>query len=156
MPGPPPKAAGERRRRNKVAGSRVLAVVSSDEVEIPSLLLDGAHPMTVSWWRDIWSSPMSSEFDRSDIHGLLILAVLVDAFWRKPSRELAGEIRLQRQAFGLTPLDRRRLQWEIDRGDEAVERTAARAKAKRPKAVKDPRVANAGKQGTTARRRPSA
>jgi hypothetical protein len=73
---------------------------------------------------------MAPEFERSDVHGLYLLAVLVDEFWLEPSQQLAAEIRLQRQCFGLTPIDRRRLQWEIDRGDEALERTAQRRKPK--------------------------
>jgi hypothetical protein len=62
---------------------------------------------------------MAPEFDESDVHGLYLLAVLVNEFWNAPSKELAAEIRLQRQCFGLTPIDRRRLQWEIERTDHA-------------------------------------
>jgi hypothetical protein len=85
--------------------------------EAPSLppSLDGGpwHSMTQQWWDDLWDSPMAPEYDDSDRHGLFLLAVLVDGFWRSPSKELAAEIRLQRQCFGLTPIDRRRLQWTI-------------------------------------------
>jgi hypothetical protein len=59
---------------------------------------------------------MAAEFVQADIHGLYILAELEDAFWREPTIALAAEIRLQRTAFGLTPIDRRRLQWEIESG----------------------------------------
>ncbi len=99
--------------------------------------------MTLAWWRDVWSSPMAPEYDESDRHGLFLMAVLIDEFWLSPSKELAAEIRLQRQAFGLSPIDRRRLQWEIERGDEANERTKKRrakpaaSKADEPSA--DPR-----------------
>jgi hypothetical protein len=54
-------------------------------------------------------------------------------------KELAGEIRLQRLCFGLSPIDRRRLQWDIDRGDEAEAKTAAR-KVTRAKPKRDPRL----------------
>jgi tRNA U34 5-methylaminomethyl-2-thiouridine-forming methyltransferase MnmC len=80
------------------------------------------HPATVAWWRDVWASPMAPEYHESDVHGLYILAMLVDGFWTSPSQALAAEIRLQRQCFGLTPIDRRRLQWEIERTDEAQEK----------------------------------
>ena len=155
MPGPVPKSAGERRRRNKVAGARTLAVVAPGDVDVPALPME-AHPMTIAWWADVWASPMSPEFDRSDVHGLIMLAVLIDQFWRVPSKDLAAEIRLQRQAFGLSPLDRRRLQWEIERGSEAAERTKARKSSARPRAARDPRVSDGGTQGTQARQRPSA
>ena len=35
-----------------------------------------------------------------------VLAVLIDEFWKEPSKELAVEIRLQGQRFGLSPLSR--------------------------------------------------
>lgn len=93
----------------------------------------GWHHLTTEWWADIWASPMAPEFDSSDTHGLYLLADLVDAFWLEESprqrASLAGEIRLQRQCFGLTPIDRRRLQWEIARGDDAEQKTRARRKA---------------------------
>jgi hypothetical protein len=69
---------------------------------------------------------MAAEFLQADIHGLYILAELVDRFWAEPNKELAAEIRLQRQCFGLTPIDRRRLQWEVERGESAATRTQQR------------------------------
>lgn len=84
------------------------------------------HPMTAAYWDDLWRSPMSSEYVQADVHRLFMLAVLVDDFWRKPSAERHSEIRLAGQAFGLTPIDRRRLQWEVERGEEATERTTRR------------------------------
>lgn len=99
------------------------------------------HPMTLAWWRDVWSSPMAPEYDDSDKHGLYVLAMLVDAFWVKPTWTTAAEIRLQRQCFGLTPIDRRRLQWEIEKVDEAQDKGRRRRAATAPKAdpAADPR-----------------
>ena len=71
--------------------------------------------MTRRWWQAVWRSPMAKEFLKVDLHGLYRLAVLVDEFWSKPSTKLAGEIRQQQAAYGLTPIDRRRLQWEVKR-----------------------------------------
>lgn len=140
-----PKDPSTRARRNRVAGARQLQVVENPE--IPDLPDDAEvewHSMTEAWWRDIWSSPMAPEFDSSDIHGLYVLAMLVNGFWREPTQALAGEIRLQRQCFGLTPIDRRRLQWEIDRGEEAEAKVQQRrnskvAPAKKAAGRKDPR-----------------
>lgn len=80
------------------------------------------NAMTKRWWHDVWASPMSSEYLRADEHGLFRLAVLVDMFWVEPSRELAAEIRIQQQAFGLTPLDRRRLEWNIEQVEQAKDK----------------------------------
>lgn len=137
-----PKHPSVRARANKVAGARTLSVLH--DVVVPDLPGDREWlAATAEWWADLWASPMAPEFDASDAHGLFMLAVLVDEFWRKPSANLAGEIRLQRQCFGLSPIDRRRLQWEIDRGEEADESTRRRreAQAVRPVAVEedDPR-----------------
>lgn len=138
---PMPKSSGTRARRNKVSTHRQLEAVH--DVEAPSLP-EGRewHAQTLAWWADVWASPMAPEFDDSDQHGLFLLAVLVDAFWESPSQVLAAEIRLQRQCYGLTPIDRRRLQWEIDRGDSAAAKTHKRraAAAPKPEAVEeDPR-----------------
>ena len=69
------------------------------------------HSMTRAWWRAIWLSPMAEQWLPSDRHSLYLLADLVNNYWHKPSVALASEIRQQEGRFGLTPLDRRRLQW---------------------------------------------
>lgn len=142
MPGPAPKHPSVRSRTNKTSTAARLSAVH--DVEMPDLPVPDAgdwHPMTIAWWRDIWASPMAPEFEKSDRHGLFILATLVNEFWLSPTKDLAAEIRLQRQAFGLTPMDRRRLQWEIERVDEAQDR-GDRRRATTPKPAKpaeDPR-----------------
>jgi hypothetical protein len=82
--------------------------------------------MTQAWWDDVWASPMAQEFDSSDVHGLVALAALVDDFWTAETprqRQMASqEIRLQGVRFGLSPIDRRRLQWEIEKTDEAQQK----------------------------------
>ena len=133
---PLPKHPSTRARRNKVAGARTLQAAAVPDIpELPEDADTLWHPMTRSWWTDIWSSPMAPEFDESDVHGLFVLAMLVNAFWTEPSQALAAEIRLQRQCFGLTPIDRRRLQWEIDRGEAAGQQTTKRRNEVAPKAV---------------------
>jgi len=83
---------------------------------------------------------MAGEFLQVDIHGLFVLAELIDEFWSEPSKELAAEIRLQRQCFGLTPVDRRRLQWEVERVEEAA--TRRQRKRREPaEPIDDPRKA---------------
>ncbi|WP_326565089.1 hypothetical protein VSH64_24920 [Amycolatopsis rhabdoformis] len=136
-------------RRNKTA---TRATLSRDhDVKMPPLpermhrsddgddMIVGWHEMTLAWWADIWASPMAPEFEISDMHGLFVLAVLVDDFWRNPTTALAAEIRLQRMAFGLTPIDRRRLQWEIERVDEAQDQGQKRRAARKEHAVKEPK-----------------
>ncbi len=78
--------------------------------------------MTRLWWRDIWHSPMASEYLKADIHALYRLAVLVDRFWTQPKLAIAAEIRQEQAHFGLTPLDRRRLEWIVEKAEEATRR----------------------------------
>lgn len=103
----------------------------------------GWHSETKSWWADVWASPMAAEFHSSDRHALFIIAVLVDKFWRNPSEKLAAEIRIQRVSFGLTPYDRRRLEWTIESAEESKDRGKARRSrgaAAQPSADDDPRL----------------
>lgn len=135
---PMPKDPSTRQRRNKAATRTTLHAVH--DVEAPALPKGRRwRKATKDWWADVWASPMAPEYDSSDVHGLFVLAALVDEFWAAPSTALASEIRLQRQAYGLSPIDRRRLEWSIDRGDEAVERTRERQAARTPKPAEDPR-----------------
>jgi hypothetical protein len=89
------------------------------------------------YWTRLWSSPMASEFHQmSDIEGLYRLLALVELFWKKPNATLNGEIRLYEQQFGLNPLARRRLEWQIvdteKAKDAAEERAERRGAASRP------------------------
>lgn len=127
MPGPAPKDPSTRQRRNK--NSTAAQLKADPNLEIPELPRRMAwNDQTRAWWADVWSSPMAPEFDESDRHGLNMLAVLVDDYWMAANaRErmpLAAEIRQQSQRFGLSPIDRRRLQWEIERTEEAQRRGA--------------------------------
>lgn len=102
------------------------------------------HQATLDWWADMWASPMAAEYHSSDKHALFVLAVLVDQFWYEPSTKLASEIRLQRVAFGLTPYDRRRLEWTIVATESAKDQDQKRRNgqtSKQPDHGNDPRLA---------------
>ncbi len=146
MSGPAPKDPSTRSRRNKTSTNATLKADAA--IVAPELPPYEWHPMTLAWWRDLWASPMAPEYDESDRHGLFKLAMLQNDFWTaataKERKEASAEIRLQEQRFGLSPIDRRRLQWEIEKTQEAVEkgekrRTTAKANASdKPKG--DPRA----------------
>lgn len=138
MPGPPPKPLAVRQRQNK-ATTRATLSTEPTRRRVPSMPKHRAwNALTVAWWRDTWQSPMSSEFLPSDIHALYVLAELIDQFWEKPTTFLAAEIRQQRQAFGQTPLDRRRLEWQVERVEEKRTRRP-RPEADGPARTDDPR-----------------
>lgn len=129
MPGPAPKDPKKRQRRNKAPTAATLKLAPSG-IKAPSLpkrkddrgKFVKWHPRTLAWWKSVWASPMAGEFLDSDVHGLLVLAELEDEFHKttdvRVRLELVREIRLQRQAFGLSPIDRRRLQWEVKKVED--------------------------------------
>jgi hypothetical protein len=94
------------------------------------------HPNARRFWDDIWASPMSPEWDDSDIHNAYILAMLYNDFWQAETpyarQALSSEIRLARQALGLSPLDRHRLYWTIEQADSAEARGRKRRAAETP------------------------
>lgn len=146
MSGPLPKENKLRQRRNREATAKTLtdkgpALVkgSGKSARIPELPKRRRkwRAETIAWWEDLWKSPMAVEYIEADLHQLYLLADLIDEYWRLPAKELgkkkelANEIRLQRQCFGLTPIDRRRLQWEVERGESASAKGQKRRNAGR-------------------------
>ncbi len=148
----PKKDPSVRARANRAATA---AKLTDGTVVIRPELPSGRvwRPETLDWWNDLWASPMAKEYHSSDKHALFLLAVLMDQFWVEPDQKLAGEIRLQRQAFGLTPYDRRRLEWTIESTEEAKERgeqrRSGRTASPQPSPSDDPRLAlmQGGKSG---------
>jgi hypothetical protein len=145
MRGPAPKDAAIRQRRNQRSTRATLAQTAGPRKRAPSLPQREKgqqwHRLTRAWWRDVWASPMSQEYVRADEHALYRLAVLIDQFWVDPSKDLAAEIRLQQQAFGLTPLDRRRLEWSIGQAETATTRRQQRKVRQAQQTGEDPREA---------------
>lgn len=147
--GPPPKPAHQRQRQNRATTRANLpSAAESAENEVPPLPArteDVWHPMVVEWWESVWRSPMASEYLDADMKGgLYLLAELHQLRWTAESPtsliEAAKEIRLAEVRFGLSPIDRRRLQWEVERAETAVAKTEARRGRKgRRKKAKDPR-----------------
>jgi hypothetical protein len=131
LTGPLPKPASQRRRRNRASTATTLRALQP--VAIPRLPVKKPHPLTRSFWRELWESPITPELTSVDVSGLLMLAVLVEDFHRADSVieriNVSREIRLRGAEFGLTPISRRRLQWEIARVSEAEARRAARVKS---------------------------
>lgn len=144
MVGPAPKDPSVRARRNKTSTKATLRADAA--IVAPELPPNDWHPLVLEWWRDLWASPMAPEYDDSDRHGLFALAALKNDFWLAESpqarKDAAAEIRLQEQRFGLSPIDRRRLQWEIERTEEAQDRGQKRRKAATPPKTEkgDPRA----------------
>lgn len=138
MSGPPPKPAHLRQRTNKKVSHATLEMpTTSDVPTIPNPDERNWHPLTVTAWDHAWQSPMASQWLETDVDALGRLAVLWDDFYKKPCKLVLAEIRLQEQRFGLSPLDRSRLQWEVTRAEQA-ERSKQQPKGSKRSSV-DPR-----------------
>lgn len=160
------KAEGTRQRRNKASTRAVLHAVEDPEIpplpearhwlgdgpSTPGEVLDWSQPVK-EWWRTIWSSPMSSEFHESDIPQLYLAAFYlhqVSNQWLKMTERLAAAKQHEAMVknFGLNPMSRRSLQWEIEkaedaqaRGTQRKERTAEKERARTKPHAPDPREA---------------
>lgn len=145
MPGPLPKPASTRARRNQSSTATTLYPVSDPVVPgLPSHT--DWHEAVEMWWHDIWSSPMSTEWTDSDVHNLFIAARLMNLVWSPATSaaekvSAANAIRQQLRECGLSPMSRRTLQWVIDRGEEAQQRTDERRRKATQEAAQqvDPR-----------------
>ena len=144
--GPAPKPAHLRQRANtKTTRSSLPSADQARSNEVPNLpeRPQGWHRMVTAWWMSVWRSPMASEYLDSDMRGgLFQLACLHQLFWEANDLgfaainslpKLAAEIRLQEVRFGLSPVDRSRLQWEVEKGEQAAERTESRRATKTAK-----------------------
>jgi len=104
------------------------------------------HRLTVKAWEHAWESPMSTQWLETDIDALGRLALVWDALHVGAGDsnivvKMLAEIRLQEQRFGLSPLDRSRLQWEVNRGSEAERKLQQRETVlERPTGTLDPRA----------------
>jgi len=142
--GPPPKPTNIRQRRNVKAGATTLPapeIEQGEKIKPPTLQNPDKrkfHRFTRAWWRRVWESPMAGEYLPTDIDGLARLALLVDEYYKNPNTKFLAEIRLQEARFGLSPVDRSRLQWEVQKGEEAERKRRPLQRQHEPSAA-DPR-----------------
>ena len=127
MPGPIPKDAKTRQRRNKQRSHAILPAEYLPRKRAPKLPkhpdgYEAWHDLAIHFWKSIWSSPMHFEWLRGDEPALMRLMILVDTFWRTRRLDYAREIRLLEREFGLTPLSRRRLEWQVAQSEGAKDK----------------------------------
>ena len=87
--------------------------------------------MTRAWWSTIWASPMVHEWVDADVPGLIALAMLWDGFYRTGDPRTHAEARMATREFGLSPLSRRQLQWEVKRLDPAKKKATPAPRRRR-------------------------
>lgn len=132
MPGGrPPKPPGTRAGHGSVKSTKALLPVDGNsDKPVPPLpphpLGEKWKPLAVKTWEDVWHSPMASQFVDADIPGIFRLVVLTQSFLTTPTPAISAELRQLSFNYGLSPMDRRRLQWTIVRAEEAVEQAEKR------------------------------
>ncbi len=126
MPGPAPKHHSQRRRANASAGVTTLPAAGRSGKR-PALPLKGASKEAREWWATAWASPMAAVWLAADVPGLVWLAADVPGLVRlatlvdRAAKEgestpmtVLTEIRALEDRYGLSPLARRRLEWELE------------------------------------------
>jgi len=87
---------------------------------MPALPMDREwHPRTIACWKTVWASPVAAIWIDVDVLALERWAALLDLVHTGDDKTFTHqEIRMLEDRFGLSPLARRRLQWEIDQNAE--------------------------------------
>lgn len=84
---------------------------------------------TRAWWVELWDSPIALLWKPLDVPALVRLAILTDKVLRgSTTSALLEEIRALEDRFGLSPLARKRLAWEIGKAAEGAPAKAAKRK----------------------------
>lgn len=135
-----PKPPGARRRRNTGQSEWQQLPAEGRRGKAPEPRTDRVlGEIAKQYWETLWSSPMAVTFTDADIQPLTRLAVLVDDRARAESADglleivedyhgnevevivgrfaADGEIRQLEDRYGISPLARRRLQWEVSKAD---------------------------------------
>lgn len=145
------KAPGQRLRRNLDQPQWQALTVVSDIVS-PTLvglesMPDETREAALTWWREVWSSPVAAEF-------LAVDALALSRAARLAARAMLGEplkaaelseLRHLEDRFGLNPQARRRLWWttpeppdSASADDEAKRAADAERKARRRRTLAPP------------------
>ena len=115
MPGPPPKPAGQRRRRN-AAPSTVRLPASGREGRPPRWPLAGSLPVEArALWRSLWATPQAAAWERLGWTRVVARYALVLLAAEAPGAAAAmlGEARQLEDRLGLSPMSMLRLRWEV-------------------------------------------
>lgn len=161
---PASKAPDVRERRNKTSTKATLSLVVDHKVpampeakdwlrrpaiggeEVGPEVAEGPvawSPVVVQWWETIWSSPMSNEFHSSDTAQLHLACFYLQQTvnpYLKMSERLAASKAHEAcvKNFGLSPMSRRTLQWEIERVSAAQQENAKKARSNAPDKTQAP------------------
>lgn len=114
-----PKPDGQRRRRN--APTHGETSLASDGVVRGPELVPGYSPQTVAWYETWRRSAQAQLFEETDWSRLVLLAAIVDGYFRRPTAAALSEIRMNEERLGATVVDRMRARIRIEHDEDAPE-----------------------------------
>lgn len=118
--GPAPKEQHQRERDTRRRQADVVTVSQDGEIRGPDL--EGPYSeQTLDWYRDWQTAPQAALFANTDWRRLLLLAPIVDSYFRKPSAAALSEIRLNEERLGATYVDRLRAKIRVEADADAQE-----------------------------------
>ena len=127
MPGPAPKPADQRRRRNAPTANTLKLPKAGRQGPPPKFPLGKLSAADAKVWAELWSTPAAAAWElnswtRVVARYLRVMRAADDALAaREPSAPLLAEVRQLEDRLGLTPIAMLRLRWEIDDSDELAE-----------------------------------
>ncbi|MEV5138439.1 hypothetical protein AB0K71_05775 [Streptomyces syringium] len=136
MPGPLPKPAGERRRRNATVAMTQLPAEGrcgpTPDWPLPPLILDEPELVEIleareaELWAELWSTPQAVAWERLKWTRTVARYVRFEVRAETGDLKAGAESRLLEDRLGLSPQAMLRLRWEVS-ADEVAEQRAERS-----------------------------
>ena len=141
MPGPPPKPADQRRRRNAPLATTVKLPAEGRQGSPPKWPLDGVTAAEKAAWKWLWSLPQAVAWERLGLVRTVgrYTRALVKAERMEAQTFLLAEVRQLEDRLGLSAMSMLRLRWEISTDELAEVRQEREQPVRRLKAV-DPKL----------------
>jgi hypothetical protein len=121
MPGPPPKPADQRRRRNAPLANTVHLPAEGRQGPPPPWPYPGRAP---ALWAQLWATPQAVMWERQGWTRFVArYARLLPAAEKTGARiTTLAEVRQMEDRLGLTPVSMLRLRWEVVEDEVAAQR----------------------------------
>lgn len=141
MPGPPPKPAGERRRRNATVAMTQLPAEGRQgpvpQWPLPPLPVDD-EGLSEIWqeresglWADLWETPQAVAWERLRWTRTVARYVRFEVRAETGDLKAGAEARLLEDRLGLTPQAMLRLRWEVAADEVAEQRQDRTTRARK-------------------------
>lgn len=148
--GPPPKPAGERRRRNATIAMTALPA-EGRQGEPPEWPLNAPSERELDLWAELWATPQAVMWERMRAAHTVARYVRFSVMAERGHLPAATEARQIEDRLGLNPMALLRLRWEVVEDQVAEQRVS---KSKHPASARsrlrvvDPEAAHGAVAGS--------